>query len=532
MKPIPPDSKARAYLVARGIDIEAAASGWLSWSNDHAEMFMRLGINGDDESWHSGTIFCDEHKGGRHKRRRRKLRLLELLSFPVHGVANAWMNKAFLDVDSADVSGKGFRVTRGTRKPIFIPPETWDARKDATTSVFLVEGPVKALALQQAGLMAIGLNGTWTSEAVPDKEKLGLKGYQRQKQLLAALREFNWFGRAVYLVFDSDQSVNKGVRHSIVRSFILLHVAGADVRQLTTWDLQEAKGIDDLLIVRGGREKAAETLKALREKALPLVETLDRHDIPMAKKELHRVRMDHAQFDALAKELAKRLGVTKEGLGRFRHDNKPEEEKASAVVEIEPWPEPVSLHEAFSGAVTVFRTYMFMTEAQIAAVVLWCATTFLYDLLQIHAYLGITAPTKQCGKTTLINLVALFVRQGLIVAGRVSAAFIYRAIDRLRPTFIVDEAQAIFRKGPDVEDIYNAGHIKSTANVGLVDKTENGELVERLFNVFCPKVIGLKGKIRDDSLQDRVIEIRLSRIHESDLKEDFWDVFGKSRAFH
>ena len=169
---------------------------------------------------------------------------------------------------------------------------------------------------------------------------------------------------------------------------------------------------------------------------------------------------------------------------------------------------------------------MFMTEAQIVAVILWCATTFLSHLLQIHAYLGITAPTKQCGKTTLVNLVRAVVRQGLIVAGRVSAAYIYRAIDRLRPTFIVDESQAIFRKSPDVEDIFNAGHVRSTAYVGLVEKV-NDEFVEKRFNVFCPKVIGLKGKIDDDSLQDRVIEIRLSRILESDLKEDFWDVFGK-----
>ena len=77
-----------------------------------------------------------------------------------------------------------------------------------------------------------------------------------------------------------------------------------------------------------------------------------------------------------------------------------------------------------------------------------------------------------------------------------------------------------------MEDIFNAGHVRSTAYVGLVEKVGD-EFVERRFNVFCPKVIGLKGKIHDDSLQDRVIEIRLSRIHESDLKEDFWDVFGK-----
>ena len=287
-----------------------------------------------------------------------------------------------------------------------------------------------------------------------------------------------------------------------IRAWILLRLAGAEVFQLACWPPVEGNWKEFL-------------------------ETLDHRDIDALKSELCRIK-DRAKREELAGKVARKLKLPKGALiGDFQEPKKDEAaEKAEEFEQIEPWPEPVSLHEAFSGAVTVFRTYMFMTEAQIVAVVLWCATTFLYDLLQIHAYLGITAPTKRCGKTTLVNLVALFVRQGLIVAGRVSAAYIYRAIDRLRPTFIVDESQAIFRKSPDVEDIFNAGHVRSTAYVGLVEKVSD-EFVEKRFNVFCPKVIGLKGKIHDDSLQDRVIEIRLSRIHESDLKEDFWDVFGK-----
>ena len=256
------------------------------------------------------------------------------------------------------------------------------------------------------------------------------------------------------------------------------------------------------------------------------METLDHRDIDALKSELCRIK-DRAKREELAGKVARKLKLPKGALiDDFQESKETAAEKAEEFEEIEPWPEPVSLAEAFDGVLAIYRTYMFMTEAQIVAIILWCATTFLYDLLQIHAYLGITAPTKRCGKTTLVNLVALFVRQGLIVAGRVSAAYIYRAIDRLRPTFIVDESQAIFRKSPDVEDIFNAGHVRSTAYVGLVEKV-NDEFVEKRFNVFCPKVIGLKGKIHDDSLQDRVIEIRLSRIHESDLKEDFWDVFGK-----
>ena len=400
--PIPPDSKARAYLTARGIDIEraAATSGWLSWSNDRAEMFMRLGINGDESAWRSWTEFCgDQHKGERRKKRRRKPRLVELLSFPVHGAAAAWMNKAFLNVDSADISGKGFRVTCGTRKPIFIPPETWDVRKDATTPIFLVEGPAKALALQQAGLRAVGLNGTWTSEALPDKEKLGLKAYQRQKQLLQVLREFNWFGRVVYLVFDADQCVNAGVRRSIIRSFILLYVAGAEVRQLTTWDLQEAKGIDDLLVARGKaagtfrelKEKARETLKGLKEKAPSFIETLDKQkDVVFVTREMRNVRMAPVQFETLRDDIAAATGIGKRAFGKQPASDKPKEDKSGVKpVKIPPtatpWDEPVEAVEVLNEIYQVMGRFVWLKPSRQRAAALWVVLSYLH-----------TSPEEEC----------------------------------------------------------------------------------------------------------------------------------------
>ena len=363
--------------------------------------------------------------------------------------------------------------------PSWIPQETLDIAKDIGKPIVFIEGQASGEALLKAGAFPIGLQ-------------------EMKLRLRAELASFMWEYRQVFLCFDQK---DKKARWLEIRAWILLRLAGAEVSQLASWPPVEGSWKEFL-------------------------ETLDHRDIDALKNGLCRIK-DRAKREELAGKVARKLKLPKGALiGDFQEPKETAAEKADEFEQIEPWPEPVSLSEAFDGAVTLFRTYMLMTEAQIAAVVLWCATTFLYDLLQIHAYLGITAPTKRCGKTTLVNLVALFVRQGLIVAGRVSAAYIYRAIDRLRPTFIVDESQAIFRKSPDVEDIFNAGHVRSTAYVGLVEKV-NDEFVERRFNVFCPKVIGLKGKIRDDSLQDRVIEIRLSRIHESDQKEDFWDVFGK-----
>jgi Protein of unknown function (DUF3631) len=172
---------------------------------------------------------------------------------------------------------------------------------------------------------------------------------------------------------------------------------------------------------------------------------------------------------------------------------------------------------------------MFMTQAQAVAVVLWLATTYVYELLEIHVFLAITAPTKLCGKSTLFTLISMFVPRALVVASNASAPFLFRSIGKFKPTLMVDEAQAAFRKFPELADLYNAGHIKSTAYVGRVDK-EGDELVEKLFPTFCPKVLALKGKIHDDSLQERVIEIRLARVVEGDLEDvDFWDDYNDHR---
>ena len=175
--------------------------------------------------------------------------------------------------------------------------------------------------------------------------------------------------------------------------------------------------------------------------------------------------------------------------------------------------------------VELFRKYVYMTEPQAVAVVFWCATTYFAHLLEIQAYLAITAPTKRCGKTTLFTLISHFA-QNVLIASNLSPAFAFRVIDKYRPTLMVDEAHAALQRSQDLADIYNAGHVKRTAYVGRMEKAGD-EMVEKRFSTFCPKVMALKGKIKDDSLQERVIEIRLARVAEGDLNDDFWDVLAE-----
>src|SRR6516225_6064354 len=235
MDKIPPHSLASNYLRTRSIiDLEFAMHAGVEWTRHSVEIRERLGLPLHDEpgGWTGGKGL---EPGERRRPRKREIK--ELLSFPLFG--GGYYCKCF-PVPEGDKS-KSHRLTKGVKQPIVIPKETWAARRDSRETIFLTEGAWKALAILHAGGLPIGLNGTYASE-------MTRQGKRRLRQLRGDLRErFEWFGRKVFLSFDADQRGKAGVRRSIIRSAIFLFVLGADVRQLTTWNLDEGKGVDDFL---------------------------------------------------------------------------------------------------------------------------------------------------------------------------------------------------------------------------------------------------------------------------------------------
>jgi hypothetical protein len=186
MNKIPPDSPVGNYLLARGIDLGFASGkrfvgnqgsdSKIELVKERFEAAEYLGIKEEQLKWDLDS---------------------ELLCFPLYPWG--WLTKRF--PESMSGSGKGFRATLGLKgqHPIFIPESTWAARRDATKPLFITEGPVKALALLQAGVLSIGLIGTYASEFCDGR---------RLRQLQKHLREhFEWFGRRVYFAFDADRDL-------------------------------------------------------------------------------------------------------------------------------------------------------------------------------------------------------------------------------------------------------------------------------------------------------------------------------------
>jgi hypothetical protein len=514
---IPPDSAAGKYLRDRGIDLDFAVAHGAVWTEDEDEIRERLGLEeqigwtGDKGPSDSATRRRRESQ--RDSRARAKFAGKTALGFPLHG-GGGYFSKLFpVEPGKKD---KGFRAAFGSRQPIFIPEETWEAKSDSSQAIFIAEGPVKALALLQAGFLSIGLIGTWMSER---------DGWYRP--LMRLLRSsFEWRNREVFMALDADQKGKSLVRQSVIRNCLLLLPLGAVPRQLK-WDNTDgkSKGIDDYLANKDAPKELAKLIADARETDLVSEFSADA-DISLVRKELHRTIREEIWFSKLTKQFAKKLGVTVRSFGSFkpprRKENAESQAQGIAFEILKPWPGKVELSKAFTEAVELHRRFVFMTEPQAVVTVLWEGTSYFAHLLEIQAYLAITAPTRQCGKTTLFTLVSLFVQRPL-VASNLTSAFLFRSVEKYQPTLITDEAQAILQKNEDLAEIYNAGHVKRTAYVGRMEKIGETQ-VEKLFRTFGPKVLALKGKIKDDSFQERCIEIRLARMVAGDLEEDFWDV--------
>ena len=172
---------------------------------------------------------------------------------------------------------------------------------------------------------------------------------------------------------------------------------------------------------------------------------------------------------------------------------------------------------AIQEAEQLIRRYVVAAPGLPFVLALFSQATYLFECFDAFPYLAITSPTKRCGKTRTGELLELLCSNPL---GTVSAtpAVIFRSIANLKPTLIIDEAEALSARGEKAEalrEILNAGHRAGRT----VRRCEPPSQNVREFATFCPKVIILIGEL-PDTLADRCIPVQMKR-HRSEQIERF-----------
>jgi hypothetical protein len=147
------------------------------------------------------------------------------------------------------------------------------------------------------------------------------------------------------------------------------------------------------------------------------------------------------------------------------------------------------------------------------AVTLWAAHTHLAAGFESTPRLALLSPEKQCGKSRVLELLALLCA-GAETLSDASPAYLYRRIGAGPVTVLLDEADAIWKRGKADEtaealrSIVNAGHRKS-ATVGRVEMYGQTANLKR-FPVYAPAAIAGIGNL-PDTIMDRAVVVRMRR---------------------
>lgn len=151
---------------------------------------------------------------------------------------------------------------------------------------------------------------------------------------------------------------------------------------------------------------------------------------------------------------------------------------------------------------------------------LWALMTHTFDSFDAVPYLVITSPAPRCGKTRLLECLELVVSTPRR-ASNVSEAALFRMIEKLSPTLLLDEAETLSGKSERAEylrQILNAGNRRGAVVTRCTGQGANLDAED--FSVFCPKVLAGIGSF-PQTITDRAIVIAMQRRKDCEKVERF-----------
>lgn len=185
------------------------------------------------------------------------------------------------------------------------------------------------------------------------------------------------------------------------------------------------------------------------------------------------------------------------------------------LADVELWPEAVNGAAVLSEIADTFARYVALPDGAGDALALWTAHAHCFESFVCSPRLNISSPEKGCGKTTLRDVLAVFMPRPLATEN-LSAPVLFRVIESHKPTVLADECDAWLRDNEELRGMFNAGHRRG----GQALRCEGDGHEVRAFNVFAPAVLCGIGAL-PGTLHDRSIIVRLERAKPGELRERF-----------
>ena len=212
-------------------------------------------------------------------------------------------------------------------------------------------------------------------------------------------------------------------------------------------------------------------------------------------------------------EVTREFKLSKDKVLSLVHEHK----QGGLVAEIEPYHEPVTHDEIYTALYSLVHEHMAIDEPLKVAFVLWVIFTYLTDISDFAPIAWITAPERQCGKSTLLGLFERVVNKPMAF-NNITQAVLYRVMEQFKPTLLIDEIDTSLKDKNELLGIVNAGYSRHASNVPRMNQDKGG-IVEK-FDVFGAKVFSGIGEMKG-TFASRAIRFELRRKTNSDKVKRF-----------
>lgn len=220
---------------------------------------------------------------------------------------------------------------------------------------------------------------------------------------------------------------------------------------------------------------------------------------------------DREELDALLKRLAASVAA-EQAKPRTGGRGSDTTEPAPAL---DPWEDPVDGAALLDALVALLPHYVVLPEHAAEAIALWLVHTYMLEAADYSPYLLITSPVRECGKTTLLEILEHLAYRAKRTGG-ITAAALYRTIATQSPTMLLDELDTRLRGdgGEALRGVLNEGFQRG----GKIIICVGDDYTATEFNVFCPKVLAGIGRVWD-TVTSRSMPIRLERAAKGEIRK-------------
>ncbi len=231
------------------------------------------------------------------------------------------------------------------------------------------------------------------------------------------------------------------------------------------------------------------------------------------------VTLDDLAYERARKNLAANSGLRVTTLDKARaHARQGGDHLQGGAVlfpKPEPWPEPVDGATVLADVARTLVAYVHLPEGAATAISLWIVASHAFESFQHAPRINVTAATRGCGKTLLLDVLATLCPRALRVEN-LTTPVLFRIVSEHHPTLLVDECDRFLRENFELVGMVNAGFTRG----GVALRCEGEQNEVRAFPVFAPVALSGIGEL-PGTLHDRSIIIRLERAKANEISRRF-----------